>query len=587
MSLFCATVIMLAMALHGPLRAQSVSLNPSDDELAERLSAEALVFATEEGATPGDIIATAKGDYGRLVALLYEEGYFGASVSIRLAGREAATLSAFDAPATLAPVEIDVDLGSRFTFGRADIAPLAPGAMTPEGFKPGARAGTAVINEAARGAVQDWRNASHAKAEITGQEVVAWHRASELDVVLSVDPGPSLTFGELILPPDSTVRGRRLTRIAGLPTGEPYSPAALTQARARLVRTGVFSSVVLREADTPNPDGTLDIELAVEPAPPRRIGFGAEIDSANGLSLEAFWLHRNIFGGGQRLRFDAEIEGLGATSGGIDYALGLSLRTPAFRRSDDTLEVGIRLERLDESAFTESLLELGARAERQVNETTLIGTGIGLRFSDISDDFGSRTMSHVVLVFDGERDRRDDTLNPRGGSYGFLEIRPFIGIGDSETGLRLEGDFRRYLALGDSTTIAARSLFGSVIGTEIDDTPPDYLFFSGGGGTVRGQGFQSLSIEEGGDESGGRSFAGLSLELRQDVTDALGVVGFVDYGFLSADSDWSDGEDHVGAGLGLRYNTALGPLRVDVGVPVGTASDGTEYGIYIGLGQSF
>ncbi|MEM9349002.1 MAG: BamA/TamA family outer membrane protein [Pseudomonadota bacterium] len=578
---------MFALALYGPLGAQSLNLTPSDEDLADRLRTEALVFAAEEGATAGDIIATAKGDYGRLVALLYEEGYFGASVSIRLAGREAATLSAFDAPSNLTPIEIDVDLGSRFTFGLADVAPLAPGAMTPEGFRPGAQAGTAIIGQAARGAVLDWRNASHAKAEITGQEVVARHRDSELDVTLRIDPGPALTFGELILPSETTVRGRRLTRIAGLPTGEPYSPAALAQSRSRLVRTGVFSSVVLREADIPNLDGTLDIEMALEAAPPRRIGFGAEVDSTNGLSLEAFWLHRNIFGGAQRLRFDAEVEGLGGTSGGIDYSLGVSLRTPAFRRADDTLEVGIRLERLDESTFTENLLELGARAERQVNETTLIGTGLGLRFSDVSDDFGSRSLSHLVFVFDGERDRRDDALNPRAGTYGFLELRPYIGLGDSETGVRLEGDFRRYLALGERTTIAGRTLFGSVIGTEIDDTPPEYLFFSGGGGTVRGQGFQSLSIEEDGDESGGRSFAGLSLELRQDVTEALGVVGFVDYGFLSADSDWSDGEDHVGAGLGLRYNTALGPLRVDVGVPVGTSSDGTDYGIYIGLGQSF
>ncbi|MEO0664430.1 MAG: BamA/TamA family outer membrane protein, partial [Pseudomonadota bacterium] len=150
-----------------------------------------------------------------------------------------------------------------------------------------------------------------------------------------------------------------------------------------------------------------------------------------------------------------------------------------------------------------------------------------------------------------------------------------------------EGDLRGYRSVGESTVIAGRAQIGSVFMTSIEDTPPDFLFFSGGGGTVRGQGFQSLAIDGAGGTSGGRSFAGLSLELRQGISDSIGLVGFFDVGYIGESSDLQGGGDHSGAGLGLRYITPLGPLRVDVGVPVGGSSDGSDYGLYIGLGQAF
>lgn len=583
---YMALCVLLALCWL-PAVAQEITVTPPSERLTERLQAEAAVLSADESASSSDLLALAKGDYARLLAVLYEAGYFGARVSIQLAGREAAGLRAFEAPAELRPISVTVDTGPRFTFGRADVAPLAPGAAPPQGFRPGADAGTAVIRETAQDAVADWRAASHAKARVSGQSIVARHDEAELDVALAVDPGPALSFGTLVVPQESGVRPARVRRIAGLPEGAPFGPEELARVRARLVNTGTFSSVVLREAEVPNPDGTLDVELALEAEPARRIGFGAEIDSTNGASLQAFWLHRNFFGGAERLRFDGEIEGIGGTSGGIDYALAATLRIPGFRRADDTFEFSVGLERLDEPSFEENLLEVSARVERQVRDTLVIGTQAGLRFSDVTDAFGSREFSHIVLTFDGEQDFRDDALDPRRGSYTFVELRPFVGIAGSETGLRVSGEHRRYLALGENTTLAGRLQLGSVLGTDTNETPPDFRFFSGGGGTVRGQGFQSLGVESANGTTGGRSFAGLSLEVRRDISESIGVVGFVDYGYIAENGEFEDGSDHTGAGIGLRYRTALGPLRVDVGVPVGGSSDGTNYGIYISLGQTF
>ncbi len=136
--------------------------------------------------------------------------------------------------------------------------------------------------------------------------------------------------------------------------------------------------------------------------------------------------------------------------------------------------------------------------------------------------------------------------------------------------------------------LAGRLQWGSVIGSGLFQTHPDILFLSGGGGTVRGQPYQSLGIDLGPNSTiGGRSFLGTMLELRTNFTDTLGGVVFADAGYIGPDSfpDGS-GEWHAGAGIGVRYNTGIGPLRVDLAAPVrGDTGEGLQ--LYIGIGQAF
>ena len=110
---------------------------------------------------------------------------------------------------------------------------------------------------------------------------------------------------------------------------------------------------------------------------------------------------------------------------------------------------------------------------------------------------------------------------------------------------------------------------------------------SGGAGTVRGQSYKSLAVNLGpGLRIGGRSFAALSAELRARVKDKWSVVGFADAGFVGADSWWDDGSTHYGAGFGVRYDTGLGPIRVDIATPLGSDA-GDDIELYIGIGQAF
>lgn len=105
---------------------------------------------------------------------------------------------------------------------------------------------------------------------------------------------------------------------------------------------------------------------------------------------------------------------------------------------------------------------------------------------------------------------------------------------------------------------------------------------------MRGHSYQSLGVTVDGDDTGGRSFLGVQAEARVAITDKIGVVGFYDWGQVGVDSmPGSEGDSHSGAGLGLRYDTPVGPIRLDVAAPVSGPDDDSDVKIYIGIGQAF
>jgi translocation and assembly module TamA len=323
---------------------------------------------------------------------------------------------------------------------------------------------------------------------------------------------------------------------------------------------------------------------------PRRFGFGAEISSVEGLALTGYWFHRNIFGGAERLRFDAEVRGIEGSSGGIDYRLAASFARPGTFSAANTLNLLAEFEVLDEPDFFERLVRVEANIAREISARTKYSFGLGYQFSEVSDDLGDRTFSLISLPLTAEHDRRDAPLNPKAGFYLKAEATPFYDIRSATAGGRILGDARYYRTFGDDgpVTLAGRLQAGSILGAGLAEVPPDMLFFSGGGGTVRGQPYQSLNVPlGGGDFTGGRNLLVVSAEVRVRTGRRLQVVGFADYGFVGAGSlPGSDGASHAGAGLGLRYDTPIGPIRFDVAAPVsGATSSGVQ--VYVGIGQAF
>lgn len=576
-------------------QAQEVRLNAPDasDDLRAALRAASLTISLtrdDEGAVAQDYVAAARADYQRLLTGLYSEGYYGGAISILIDGREASGIAPLDSPARVGVITLNVDPGPRFTFGRAEVTPVPAGTILPEGFATDRPARSDTIRDAVLVGVDAWRDEGHAKAAPMDQQITARHSDATLDARVRIDPGPQLTFGPLIVRGVQNIRPERIVEIAGLPTGGVYSPAELERAQARLRRVEALRSVAFSEGDIAA-GNTLPITAQISEQTPRRLGFGAEYSSVNGATLSAFWMHRNLLGGAERFRVEGEIAGLAGETAGIDYTLGASFLRPGTLRPDVDFYTDLELMQLDEPDYFLRQVIAEAGLIRRVREEFILEVGLGLRSGEVSDDLGDRRYTLLTLPIEGTLDKRDDPLDATTGFFGNAEITPFVGLAGSDNGGRIYGDGRIYRSFGtdDRVTFALRGQLGSLIGADAADVPSDLLFFSGGGGTVRGQPYQSLNVDLGGGvEIGGSSFLGAQIEARVDVTDTIGIVGFYDVGYIGADSvPLQNGDWHAGAGVGVRYNTGIGPIRLDIAAPVGGDTGGSAVQIYLGIGQAF
>jgi translocation and assembly module TamA len=549
----------------------------------------------QQGQTdPQDLLAAARSDYARILGAMYAKGHYSVVIRIAIDGREAAAIPALEAPASISAIRIAVDPGAPFRFGVARVAPLAPQTELPEEFRPGAPAESGAVASAVDVAISAWRDTGHAKAFVAAEAVVADHAARELDADVRLSPGPKLRFGRLEISGEERMREQRIRKIAGLPEGETFSETELRRAETRLRRTGIFSSVALAEDEEVTAPDLLGVTATVVEQKPRRYSLGVEVASLDGVSLTGSWLHRNLLGGGERLGLSAEATNIGSGESGIDYGLEVTLDRPATLTPDTTAGLVLGYEHLDEIDYALDSVTFGLRFSHIFSEQLTARIGLTYDYLDGTDPGGDFTFRNLSLPVGVTWDKRDNANDATRGFYLDATAKPFLGFGTTGSGLRATMDGRVYRSLGEPGrfVVAARAQAGAVFGSTLLKTPRDELFFSGGGGTVRGHPYRSLGIAVTrgfGPEFliGGKYFLAGSLELRAKVSDRIGVVGFVDWGSIGLDSFTGGiGDSHAGAGLGLRYDTGLGPIRLDVAAPVsGRTGDGVQ--IYIGLGQSF
>ncbi len=557
-------------------------------------NASLLTTAQRDGKTdPQDLFAAAQADYAQLLGTLYAAGHYSATIHILIDGQEAAAIAPLDAPPRIGTISVTIDAGPVFRFSRLALAPLAPGTALPAGFATGQPARSGTLRDAATAGIDGWRAVGHAKASIATQDITADHRTARLAADITLAPGPELRFGPLVIKGQDRMRPDRIRAIAGLPTGETFSPETLDLAATRLRRSGVFRSVTLQESETITAPNLLAVTATVVEEKPRRYSLGAEVASFDGVTLSGYWLHRNLLGGAERLRVSAEVANLGAQSSGTDYSLGVTLDRPATFSPDTTLGLAAEIARKDEADYTADTLSFGLTATHTVSQRLTLSGGLFYDYAKGRDGVSDFEFRNVSLPLGTTWDRRDDSANPTRGTYLVAEAKPFLGLGTTDSGLRLSWDARAYRGLGSGRLVfAARFQGGVIFGADLLQTPRDDLFYSGGGGSVRGQPYQSLGvnllrINGSSARIGGNHYLGSQLEARLRLTAKLGLVGFYDIGQIGAGSFFgTDSHAHSGAGLGLRYDTGFGPVRLDVAAPTsGTSADGVQ--IYVGLGQAF
>jgi translocation and assembly module TamA len=365
-----------------------------------------------------------------------------------------------------------------------------------------------------------------------------------------------------------------------------------------MTRLGIFRSLRFDESAEIAPDGSLPITVRVEDRPPRTIGFGGTLSTIDGVGVTAYWLHRNLFGHAESLRLEASVDGLGGSLNpdDYDYNLGITFIRPGVYTPDTNFVTSLIGRRVDFDTYRERSVTGSVGLTQLFGSRTTGEIYANVSRSRYEDDFGVRHFSIFALLGRGAYDRRNDPLDATRGYYLAAELSPFYEAEYGNFAVRGTLEGRAYHGFGadDKVVLAGRAKVGSFVGPDIEESPPDLLFFAGGGGSVRGYAYRSIGVESfqipGEDPFvvGGMGLVEGSAELRYRINDRFGAVGFYDAGYVTADSNLSGESDfRAGAGLGIRYYTSIGILRADLATPLNPRPEDSPVALYIGIGQAF
>jgi translocation and assembly module TamA len=223
------------------------------------------------------------------------------------------------------------------------------------------------------------------------------------------------------------------------------------------------------------------------------------------------------------------------------------------------------------------------------SEHLTMRAGYFVESSEIDDAFGNDTFTLVGTPLIGDYDSRDSELDPTRGLLVRLIAEPTFDLDGRSPFLKADSEIRTYHRLGSRRFIAAlRGRAGTIVGSDLRDIPAHRRFYAGGGGSVRGYDYLNIGPRLDGDLTGGLSRLEGSAELRVRVNETWSVVPFVDVGYVAETNTFSGFDAfQVGVGAGVRYHTAVGPLRLDLAVPLNPRSGDPEIAVYLGIGQAF
>ncbi len=576
----------MAFAAAAPARADVTVEGVEDEALMERIGAVLPSEDAPENRTQA--LRQARDAAGRIEALLRSQGYYGADIQPRAVGDEEGE--------DFTP-QVTVDPGPRFTVrlleydvaggGEADAAVEPPPLEDPIIAVGDPLVADNVLAEEAA-AVARLRLGGYPDAAPQPRRVVVDHAGADASVTYNIDPGRPAVFGDLVIESeDAEIRRPWAERLVPFEPGEPYTPTDMETLSTRLSGTGAFDTVSVRLAPSEEGEGPerRDVIAEIVEGDRHTVELGGGYGTSEGVRLEGEWTRRNMFGGAEALT-------LSAVAATMERSARAEIRAPHFFRPNRTARTSIEGIQEETDAYDRIAAIFAAGAEQPLSDTLTASLGVLLEQSQV-EDFQTGKRDFSLVSFPGELrfDNTRDLLNPQRGFRAALQLEPGTATGDSDlTFVRTVFSVSAYQKIldGPELVMAERIRVGGIYGAAAPDLPADRRFYAGGGGSVRGYAYQSLGPQDAlGNPTGGRSLLEMSVEARFKVTETWGGVVFADAG-TARRGDIPDFADlRVGAGVGVRYYTAFGPIRADVGFPLDKRTGDRGYEFYLSIGQAF
>ena len=521
----------------------------------------------------------------RLLQALASEGYYAGEVSFEVSWNA-------DQPQTI----FDIMPGAAYRFDRIEVAyhrePKGevlspPPVYVSPGLQQGSVGTAKSILDGEKQVIREATNAGFPFSVVYDRRVVVNHDGQTVNISYFLALGDMLNFGEARPAGLEEVRPERVLRELPWKQGETYRADLLEKAQEALQRTGLFTVVrVVAAPPSEVRDGAIPILIEVTERRHRSISLGLQYRTDEGVGVGGRWEHRNFMGLGRRLRLSGNLTEL-------EQSLAADYEIQQFRRADQTLTLTAKTAQLNPDPYKSRRFDVGAWVERTLSPEWSIGMGPALRISRVEERRKEEQYYLVSFPSQVSYDRRNDRMDPTRGFNLTNRVTPFLDVTDMNTYfLKNDLTFTHYLTFAGapSVTLATRLHLGVMGGAGLSDIPADERFYAGGGGSIRGYAYQEVGpLDRDGEATGGRSVTDWSVEIRKRINASFGIVAFVDGG-MAHESVYPDFSDAIqwGAGVGVRYFTPIGPLRLDVATPVNRRKDlDSSIQFYISIGQAF
>lgn len=571
----------------------------------ERFSALSTLEKLQSGDdTVPQLAARARADEDLLIEMLRTYGYYSGEVVRQLSGGRRGVVDGDDRIDTDPQVRFDIFPGTLYRFARIDLGQLDE-APDFEALRAsfGISTGDPLLSDRIVQEQADLRLAlgetGYPFAEIDEPALLIDHARAEGDLTLPVKPGGKYVFAAVDSEDERFLSGKHLSRIARFEQGDVYQASLQADLRRAILATGLVSSasVAPREVTPPQDGqpGEVALDVDFERAPLRTIAGAVGYGTEDGFKLEASWEHRNLFPSEGSLR-------LRGILGTREQLASVTFKKKNFLARDQILSVDAYGRDVETEAVDARTFALRGAFERVSNllfqKPFSWEIGAEVLYTDERNRVirglprPSQTYTIFGLFGSGTIDSSDDLLDPSNGYRltGFVAPEVSRSLGEETFYLRAQGDASYYQEVG-STVLAARVRAATIQGADASQIAPSRRLYAGGGGSVRGYGFQAIGPRDNlGDPIGGGSLVELSLEARIQtgfLDGAIEVVPFLDAGSVAPASTPDFRTIQYGAGVGIRYKTSFGPIRVDVGTPLNPTEFDAPVVVYVSLGQAF
>ncbi|HEY9092773.1 MAG TPA: BamA/TamA family outer membrane protein [Parasphingorhabdus sp.] len=573
--------------------ADDSNIYPADkDDIRSRFKELSVLEDGDGKATNGAMIsARLEEDQQLLIDILQGQGYYDATVngSVELPEEEGARVA----------VILTVSPGPRYNFGsiKFDAPPVIPADLIEKSFVP--KIGEPIVAERVLAAEANIAvqlpQQGYPFAEIGQRDILLDPELITGDYTLPVTPGPRSSFGDIVTSGTTAFDADHIDVLARFEKGDLYDSRKVDDLRQALVATGLFSLVSVKPQQTGEaaPDSTEYTTLMVdqEAGPPRTISGEAGYGTGQGLRVEGKWTHRNLFPPEGALI----ASGIAGTA---EQGASLTFRRSNAGRRDRTVDLALVALHSDYEAFEAFTGGLSGRISYQSTPIWQKKLTYSLGFEilatnekDYNFDAGSReSRTYYVAALPSQVtfDKSNDLLNPTEGFRITAKLSPEASLG---SGTQLYGrgllEATGYYPAGDNLVLAGRARIGSIMGADRELIAPSRRFYAGGGGSVRGFGYQELGPKDPDDRPiGGRSLVEGAAEVRYRFGN-YGIVGFVDAGQVYTSSTPGFDDLRFGVGVGGRFYTNFGPLRLDVATPINRQPGESRISIYVSIGQAF